>query len=307
MRWMLFILGKDKTPLPNCGECRDADASHNREACTHLFCHGFYAATDDYERFNRMRALQPDGYVALRTGQSSGIVVLDAEGHGEPSGIEVLDDWENWSGGWPLAATGRIANTPSGGVHRYYLWQPGIRSRNRVLPGIDVKSDGGYVVVPFPGTEPSRSWQADGEPGELGGEMLQWFRAARGRNALGGASAVGHGEGYDYLRFVRDGCPGGMRDEFFNELIFRMRKSGASLQAIHTEAHRQWKKAAQPPDATYYMPYHHVQYKIKRIWGTVEVDDVQPELQAWAESQRSGPVSVGRAGAMVKRTDAWAE
>lgn len=283
--WKLFVLGKEKTPLKNCPDCDRAGPEHDREACDHLTCHGFYAATDDTFRWAKMRELHPDGHWAVRTGQASGIVVLDAEGHGSPSGVEVLDDWESWSGGWPLAETNRIALTPSGGVHRYYAWEPGIKSRNRVLPGIDIKSDGGYVLVPD--VSPERRWLRKGSPGPLGGEMLAWFRSARGRHSAQTGVAIGHADGYDYHRFLRDGCPGGMRDEFFNELIFRMRKAGMSLQAIHTEAHRQWKKAAQPPDAIYYMPYHHVEYKIRRIWGTVEVEDVSGELRLWAESQRT--------------------
>lgn len=309
MRWMLFILGREKTPLPNCAECADTGPGHDREACSHLFCHGFYAATDDYERFNRMLFLQPDGYVALRTGRSSGIVVLDAEGHGSPSGVDVLDDWESWSGGWSLAPTKRIALTPSGGVHRYYRWEPGIKSRSRVLPGVDIKSDGGYVVVPFTDLEgrkrdAARIWLEEGEPGELSGNMLQWMRSARGRQSYGhsGLTLTGHSGGYDYQRFLREGCPGGMRDEFFNELIFRMRKAGMTLQAISIEARRHWQKAAQPPDATYYMPFHHVEYKIRRIWQTVAVEDVSDELKLWAASQ--GPAQVGRA-TMVPRS--WSE
>jgi hypothetical protein len=101
---------------------------------------------------------------------------------------------------------------------------------------------------------------------------------------------MGEVVGYDYAAFLRDGCPGGMRDEFFNELIFRMRKAGMTLQAIYVETRRHWQKAKQPPDAAYYMPWPHVEYKIKRIWQTVEVEDVSDELVAWAESQRNPKV-----------------
>lgn len=292
--WKLFVLRSDKTPIKNCADCDRARPEHDREACACLTCHGFYAGTADPVSHREMMRLHPDGQWAVRTGQASGIVVLDAEGGGSPSGIEVLDGWESWSGGWPLAPTNRIALTPSGGVHRYYAWEPGIKSRNRVLPGIDIKSDGGYVVIP---TERhlDRRWLLDGQPGPLAGEMLAWLRTARGRHSQQAGVAIGHSVGYDYHRFVREGCPGGMRDEFFNELIFRMRKSGMALQAIVMEARRQWKNCAQPPDATYYMPWHHVEYKIRRIWGTVEVDDVSEELRSWAEAQASGtPMKTGR-------------
>lgn len=294
MAWRYFILGKDKTPLPSCDPCREADPEHDREACDHLVCHGFYAATDDLLRLERMRKIPHAGHWAVRTGAASDIIVLDAEGTGDPSGVDVLDTWESWSGGWPLPTTNRVALTPSGGVHRYYRYVPGVRSRNRVLPGLDIKSDGGYVVVPSD-DDPGRVWLLEGEPGEVNGEFAEWLRQARGRSVH---TVAGRTEpvGYDYKIFHAEGCPGGMRDEFFNELIFRLRKAGVDRGTATVEVRNHWKRCAQPPDAVWYMPFHHIKYKIERIWRTVEPADISAEMRDWATrlTTSNEPVKVGR-------------
>lgn len=294
--WRLFVLGRDKTPLPNCAACHAAGPGHDREACPCLTCHGFYAATADPARLTEMRARHPRGHLALRTGATSGVLVLDAEGTGDPSGVEVLDSWEAWSGGWPLPDTDLAAATPSGGVHLYFSHVPGVRSRNRVLPGLDVKADGGYVVIPD-GTDPRRVWSRAGEPGEPTGVFREWLLTARGRGGyrlgLGGGSGV-RGEGYDYAAFLRDGCPGGVRDEFFNELAFRLRKAGLDRARATQEARRHWQRCAQPDrpvggtPAVWYMPWHDVEYKLERVWATVEVDDLGAAARDWAQAQAAG-------------------
>ncbi len=294
--WKIFVLGRDKTPLPNCDDCREAGTEHDRETCRHLTCHGFYAATDSPDRIAQMHKMFPDHPWALRCGAASGVIVLDAEGNGEPSGVEVLDDWENWVGGWPLQETGLIALTPSGGVHRYYEYATGIRSRNRVLPGIDVKSDGGYVVLPQNGGSDGRRWVLTGKPAYPEGPMLDWLRAARGGRTAPGVGSQGHTPSYDYERFVREGCPGGVRDEFFNDMIFRLRKAGVGRGEAVVRVRAAWKICKQPPDATWYMPWDHVAYKIERIWRTVDADALPDGLAEWARgvNAMNEPTQVGR-------------
>jgi len=308
--WKYFVLKPDKTPYPNCDECRDAGPEHDRETCPHLVCHGFYAATGDERVMHVMMDKFPDSRWAVRTGRASGIIVIDAEGDLQPQGItgvDVLDDFETWTGGLELPTTGLIASTPSGGIHRYYRYPHSttVKSRNRVLPGIDIKSDGGYVLVPMDG-ETDREWYLNTEDGarELSEAVVDWLTQRRGRSE--GGLGAGHREGwapegYDFERFSQLGCPGGMRDEFFNELIFRYRKAGLPRAEVVQRVRAHWKNSAQPPAATYYMPWHHVEYKIERIWRTVEPDTVPEELRAWAERTHSNVNGVGRRVALAPR------
>jgi P4 family phage/plasmid primase-like protien len=280
--WHLFVLGAGRTPLPNCDGCRTAGPEHNPEACLCLTCHGFYAATSDRDRLELMMTLHPAGHLAVRTGSVSDIVVIDAEGDADgdgPTGISVLDGWEGWVEGWSLPTT-LTARTPSGGVHLYYRYTES-RSRNRVLPAVDVKSNGGYVLIPQ--GDPDRGWLAGYTlPSVPSPDLANWLATARGRSSGGSGGPVGHGSGYDYRQFAQDGCPGGHRDEFFNDMCFRLRRNGATKVDAEQELRRHWGRAAQPPDARWFMPWEHVAYKIERVWRTVDQD---PEPPSW----RGGP------------------
>ncbi|MFD3405250.1 bifunctional DNA primase/polymerase [Kribbella sp. NPDC058693] len=109
-----------------------------------MTCHGFYAATTDAERIAAIVAAVPRGQLALRTGVLSGLVVVDVDpAHG--GGASLAE----------LVALGLVprtlwVRTGSGGVHLYYR-HPGREIGSRPMPnraGIDVKADGGYVVIP---------------------------------------------------------------------------------------------------------------------------------------------------------------
>ncbi|WP_157251057.1 bifunctional DNA primase/polymerase [Nonomuraea typhae] len=146
--WKPFLLSSGKVPTKNCDYCDKHHLTNDqREACTHVTCHGFYAATSDPERLREMAGLIPRGLVAIRTGAPSGLVVLDIDsmaGHG-------VD-------GYAAAERGRkagylpdtvVQRTPSGGMHLLYA-HPGGRIKggsNRLGRGLDVKADGGYFVT----------------------------------------------------------------------------------------------------------------------------------------------------------------
>jgi hypothetical protein len=140
--WPVFMLGRSKRPVANCDTCRDTP--HDPAACGHLTCHGFYAASTDPDRIAAMVAAVPAGQLAVRTGAVAGLVVIDVDpAHG---GNDSLAE---------LVARQLVPRTPwvrtgSGGVHLYYR-HPGREIASRPMPnraGIDVKADGGYVVLP---------------------------------------------------------------------------------------------------------------------------------------------------------------
>ncbi len=149
--WHVFVLGRTKRPLANCPACRSAGAGHDREACTCLTCHGFYAATTDPDRIAAMLVAQPAGLLAIRTGAVSGIVVIDIDpAHGGTVARDLMPRTV-------CVATG------SGGWHLYYR-HPGtpiLNSQGQIGPGLDVRGDGGYVVAPpsiHPATKRPYRW-----------------------------------------------------------------------------------------------------------------------------------------------------
>ncbi|TDO67679.1 bifunctional DNA primase/polymerase-like protein [Kribbella sp. VKM Ac-2571] len=140
--WPVFMLGRSKRPIANCDDCpRDA---HDPATCGHLTCHGFYAATTDPECIAQIVAAVPAGQLAVRTGAVSGLVVVDVDpAHGGNDSLAELVARQ-------LVPRTRWVRTGSGGVHLYYR-HPGREIGSRPMPnraGIDVKADGGYVVLP---------------------------------------------------------------------------------------------------------------------------------------------------------------
>lgn len=163
--WPVFMLGRSKRPVANCDDCpRDA---HDPATCGHLTCHGFYAASTDPDRVRLIVGAVPGGQLAVRTGASSGLVVVDVDpAHG---GADSLAD----------LVTGQLAPrtlwvvTGSFGQHLYYR-HPGREIPSRPMPnrpGIDIKADGGYVVLPpsiHHRTHRPYAWAADaGDPVEM--------------------------------------------------------------------------------------------------------------------------------------------
>ncbi|MGN9890590.1 bifunctional DNA primase/polymerase [Micromonospora sp. L31] len=151
--WPVFMLGRSKRPVANCSDCAAADRGHDAATCGHLTCHGFYAASTQPDRVAAIVAAVPRGQLALRTGMASGVVVVDVDpGHGGAHTLTRL------IAAGLIPPTARV-QTGSGGLHLYYR-HPGRqvpcsqgRSGQGLGPGVDVKADGGYVVLP-PSTHP---------------------------------------------------------------------------------------------------------------------------------------------------------
>lgn len=141
--WPVFMLGRSKRPVANCSACATADRGHDPATCGHLTCHGFYAATTDPQRVTAIVAAVPRGQLALRTGAASGTVVVDVDPrHGGHDSLTALI-------AEGLLPRTRYAVTGSDGLHLYYR-HPGPPVISRPMPGrpgIDIKADGGYVVL----------------------------------------------------------------------------------------------------------------------------------------------------------------
>jgi hypothetical protein len=107
---------------------------------------GLHASSTDPATIRGWWARWPRANVAIRTGEASGLVVIDVDpDHG---GGRTIDDLEAKYGTLPATRTIRTA---SGGRHLYFC-HPGGMVRNdagRILGrGVDVRGDGGYVIAP---------------------------------------------------------------------------------------------------------------------------------------------------------------
>ncbi len=107
---------------------------------------GFYAATTDEEQIRRWWEENPEYNIGIRTGKESGITVVDCDG---PEGIAELEREATERGAIaPSEGAFLTVGTPSGGVHYYFEYTEVLGQTTELIPSVDVRNDGGYVVAP---------------------------------------------------------------------------------------------------------------------------------------------------------------
>jgi len=110
----------------------------------------------------------PNANIGIVTGKVSGIVVIDLDLDPDK------DDNESGARIYEQAPTDLIVKTGRGGYHLYYRYPEDgdvdhIPNRVGLLPGVDVRADGGYVVAPPSAHSSGRlyEWIRRGELGKL--------------------------------------------------------------------------------------------------------------------------------------------
>ncbi|MFJ4987922.1 bifunctional DNA primase/polymerase [Streptomyces sp. NPDC088732] len=102
-------------------------------------------ASTDWAAVARWWRAAPTANIGIATGEASGIFVLDVDP--DSGGLDSLTALEEKHG--PLPTTWRV-ETGSGGLHFYFAW-PGFNPKNsagKLGDGLDIRADGGQVVVP---------------------------------------------------------------------------------------------------------------------------------------------------------------
>jgi Bifunctional DNA primase/polymerase, N-terminal/Primase C terminal 1 (PriCT-1) len=120
--------------------------------------HGYLDASRDLARIRDWWSRWPDANVGMPTGQVSWVVLDVDPRHG---GGDSLHELKRDHGELPPRFS---VKTPSGGLHLYFRW-PGVSVQNsvgRVGPGLDIRGDGGYVLVP-PSQVDGRRYEVDNE------------------------------------------------------------------------------------------------------------------------------------------------
>lgn len=134
--------------------CRHAPEEHtdphtgeltNLGEKTPLTPNGFKAATTYGHIIERWWSDWPDALVGLPTGSRTGFFALDIDNKpGGANGFDWLEDMEAEHG--PLPDTARVLS-PNGGLHVYFAYVQGTRNRGALGAGVDVRSEGGYVIA----------------------------------------------------------------------------------------------------------------------------------------------------------------
>ena len=131
--WPVLPLHTPKDGRCDCrkGGCTDS-GKHPRTT------NGLTGATTDPGAIRKWWRMWPDANVGVKTGAESGLVVVDADGRN--GGRETLAS---------LSLPETLTVETGDGLHKYFQHPGGkVPSNSGILPGIDRKGDGGYVVAP---------------------------------------------------------------------------------------------------------------------------------------------------------------
>lgn len=118
-----------------------------------LTAHGVKDATSDVLTVRGWWKKWPNANIGLNCGKSE-IVVIDLDCHGDHSGIE---EWSEIAERNQLVVNTATSVTGGGGRHLLFKAPDGISIKNsagKLAPAIDVRGDGGYIVLP-PSIHPS--------------------------------------------------------------------------------------------------------------------------------------------------------
>ena len=129
-----------------------------------LVPHGWKDAATDKDTITRWWQREPMGNIGIRTGAESGLVVLDIDPRN--GGSDNLRELEQKNGELPTTV---ISLTGGGGVHIFFRHPGWVIKNKNLAPGVEVKSDGGYVVAPpsiHPNGETYR-WEAASHPDDV--------------------------------------------------------------------------------------------------------------------------------------------
>lgn len=87
----------------------------------------------------------PNANIGIATGEGLIVIDVDTLQHGGENGSESLKNYETING--PLNDTFTV-QTPTGGNHIYYVNSNECKNATGLLPGVDIRGIGGYVVAP---------------------------------------------------------------------------------------------------------------------------------------------------------------
>jgi len=206
---------------------------------------GVLDATSDAETIRAWWAEHPDANIGVACG--SGLLALDVDpGAVEAYGVESVADLElDWIGR-------PRSRTPRGGFHLFMRAPEGVALRNsagRLGAGLDLKTDGGYVVAP-PSHVVDQAKGIDGlyewvEPLECSPDelpdcpawLVERLREIERDRAGNGHIAVGDGEA----------IPEGRRNDALASIAGHLRRIGLDPPAIAAALHQVNAERCRPP------------------------------------------------------------
>lgn len=109
--------------------------------------HGVKDATTDPDVIRAWWTITPSANIGLACGPS-GLVVIDLD---VKNGVDGIESWAALVGQHEINSVTVSSHTPSGGLHLFYRNSTGSvigNSAGKLAPGVDIRGNGGYVVLP---------------------------------------------------------------------------------------------------------------------------------------------------------------
>lgn len=190
-------------------------------------------ATTDEAVIRRWWQKWPDASIGIATGAGSGIVVVDVDPrHGGDDALATLIAEHGAFPGTVEASTG------GGGRHLFFAHpKSSVPNKTNLAPGIDIRGDGGFVVVP-PSTHVSGQqyeWKPRHSPGELSPAPLPAWSVPVKWITIGS-------------NIESDGpIPEGGRNHALTSFAGTMRRRGMSYEAILAALQEENAKRCRPP------------------------------------------------------------
>jgi len=207
--------------------------------------HSFKDATTDPTKVRNWWAKWPNALIGMPTGKVTGFDVLDLDLKNGKNGLLAVPNWADRS---PI-----IVRTPSGGAHLYFRSTGTLRnSTSAIAPGVDVRAEGGYVILP-----PSRTSEGPYffEKGDLqsGGDLPAWPEDLRPQQKKSqsqkanppGANERDTGDKLDQLCVEMAAAQEGARNDTLNRMAFAAGQLIAEGQCEEESAIAQLTEAAQ--------------------------------------------------------------
>ena len=140
--------------------------------------HGYKDASSNPDQISIWWKNHPDANIGLVTGKDANLVVVDVDVKNNAGGLESLDQLQDECGQFDTL----MVHSPSGGRHYYFKYPQGdydIGCKVNLRPGIDIRSNGGYIIAAGSSIDgiPYQFEDQDKEIAELPDELLKILTA----------------------------------------------------------------------------------------------------------------------------------
>lgn len=198
---------------------------------------GVKDATTNFDTIAKWWGKHPNANIGIACGAVSGgllVIDLDVKENGV-NGLDSLHNWERDNGELPETVR---SITGKGGAHLFYRTNHKEKNRVNLLEGVDVRSDGGYIVAP-PSIHPNgRSYEWEYDPEE--------YPIAEADGTVNSLLSVGKKIERD--KFVApDKIPNGKRNDTIFKMACSLQAKGLSDEAITAACKADNVKKCDPP------------------------------------------------------------